>query len=59
MQLAMQFHLRANLKADDFARQHHFHFAYAFIAVPMPYDELYERVITDYIAGATASISSA
>jgi hypothetical protein len=48
MQLALRFHLRAILKADDFARRHHFHFAYVFIAVPMPYDGLYERLIADY-----------
>jgi hypothetical protein len=48
MQLAMHFHLRAILKADDFARRHNIHFAYVFIAVPQPFDSTYETIIADY-----------
>ena len=48
MQLAMRFHLRAILKADDLARRHNIHFAYVFIAVPQPFDSTYETIIADY-----------
>jgi hypothetical protein len=48
MQLAMQFHLRAILKANDFAQRHGMRMAYIFIAVPLPYDLLYEKIIGDY-----------
>jgi hypothetical protein len=48
MQLAMRFHLRAILKADDFAHRHKFHFAYVFIPVPLPFDSTYEAIIADY-----------
>jgi hypothetical protein len=48
MQLAMRFHLRAIAKSEDFARRHHFHFVYIFVAVPKPYDEFYERVIGEF-----------
>ena len=47
----MRFHLRAILKADDFARRHNIHFAYVFIAVPLPFDSLYETIIADYCHG--------
>src|SRR5271170_1273943 len=48
MQLAMQFHLRAILKAQDFAARHAMRMAYVFIAVPLPYDSLYEEIIAAY-----------
>jgi hypothetical protein len=48
MQLAMCFHLRAILKADDFAHRHKSHFAYIFIPVPQRFDLTYEAIITDY-----------
>ncbi len=51
MQLAMRFHPRAILKSDDFARRHHFRFAYVFIPVPLPYDQLYESIIEAYCRG--------
>jgi hypothetical protein len=48
MQLAMQFHLRAILKAKDFAARHAMRMAYVFIPVPLPYDSLYEEIIAAY-----------
>jgi hypothetical protein len=48
MQLALQFHLRALLKAKDFADRHGMRIAYVFIAVPLPYDSLYEKINADY-----------
>ena len=48
MQLAMQFHLRAILKARDFAMRHAMRMAYVFIPVPLPYDSLYEEIIAAY-----------
>ena len=48
MQLAMRFHLRAILKANDFARRHNIHFAYVFIAVPRPFDSAYEPIIAEF-----------
>ena len=48
MQLAMQFHLRAILKAKDFATRHTMRMAYVFIPVPLPYDSLYEETIAAY-----------
>ena len=48
MQLRLQFHLRAILKADDFARQHGFNFAYVVIPVPQPDDRLYETILARF-----------
>jgi SGNH hydrolase-like domain, acetyltransferase AlgX len=48
MQLAIQFHLHAILKAKDFADRHGIRLAYVFIAVPLPYDSLYEGIIANY-----------
>jgi SGNH hydrolase-like domain, acetyltransferase AlgX len=48
MQLAMFFHLRAISKANDFASRHGMRMVYVFIAVPLPYDRLYEQSIGDY-----------
>jgi hypothetical protein len=47
-QLAMEFHLRAILKAYDFASRHQMRMVYVFIAVPQPHDELFEQIIGDY-----------
>jgi len=48
MQLAMQFHLYAILKARNFAERQGMRMIYVFISVPLPYDSLYERSIADY-----------
>ncbi len=48
MRLALQFHLRAILKAKDFADRHGMRMAYVFIAVQLPYDSLYETINADY-----------
>ena len=48
MQLAMQFHLYAILKARDFAERHGMRMVYVFITVPLPFDSLYESAIADY-----------
>jgi hypothetical protein len=48
MQLALRFHLRAISKANDFARRHAMRFSYIFIAVPVPYDSLYEEINAEY-----------
>ena len=49
-QLAMEFHLRAILKANDFANRRGMRLTYVFIAVPQPDDELFEPIIRDYCA---------
>jgi SGNH hydrolase-like domain, acetyltransferase AlgX len=46
--LMMEFHLRAISKANDFASRHGMRMVYVFIAVPLPYDTLYEQAIGDY-----------